>query len=305
MFNPSRKQEFIDSYTGITSYNYINNLFNKSKPMEISLDKDVCDFTKPEILDLFASFMSYSENTLSVYKSILKQYTDFCCNNNLSKDNINHFEEVTRQELKKCVNQFFKQKIYISKEKLNEFCMLLNNPCDAFILYCLFEGVKGEFCEEITEMKMGDIDKKNKRVYLCTGRTISVSSDFIKIAEISNKQIEYKTPARPYTFSDSSARYILKTKFDRSSEDMVQKRARIFKKITNIKSLLDAPEISIPNLYNSGFLYYLLQYSKDENNDIEEVMEKQKYIELCEKYNFKKKDVYSVNLLLEKYLGAE
>lgn len=307
MLNPERKQEFIDSYTGTTSFNYIQNLFKKCEPMEKLLGKDVCDFIKPEILEMFASFSSFSEGTLNVYKSILKQYTDFCCNNNLSKDNINHFEEIERSELGKYINQFFKQKIYISKEKLDEWCSNLDNPVDEYLLYSLFEGIKGSFCEEITELKLEDLNPRKQTATLCTGRTIKVSEDFIKLAEKTNKTKSYKSPVRSYEFSETSAEYLFKTKYDRSSETNQQKRAKVFKKITVIKGMLDAPELSIPNLQNSGMIYYLSKRMKETGMDIPTLMgtKDEVFQEIANKYNIYRNDSHAVRMVVEKYLGVE
>lgn len=307
MFNPDRKQEFIDSYTGTTSFNYIQNLFNKCEPIEVQLDKDVCDFIKSEILELLASFSSFSEGTLNVYKSILKQYTDFCCERNLSKDNINHFEEVDRSELRKYTNQFFKQKIYITKEKLEEWCNALMNPVDAYLIYCLFEGIKGAFCEEITDLKVTDLNESKQKVTLCTGRTIYVSQGFIKYALKSEKSTAYKSPVRPYEFSETSEGYFFKQKYDRRADTNQQKRSKVFKKITVIKEMLGAPELSIPNLQNSGMVYYLTQLLEQKGMDVSELMrtKDKDFLKLVEKYNMQQMDSYAVNATLSKYLGVE
>lgn len=305
MYNPERKKSFIEAYESdrIVGSNYFQNLFSRTEPLEKEFKKDVCDFTKEEIIALFISFnSSYGSTNISI-RSRLAKYTEFCCYNNLSKDNINHYYEITGDEVAGYANQFIKNKYYISKKKLDSYCNKLENACDCFVLYSLFEGIKGKYCEEITDMVIGDLDIKNRIVTTVNDRKIKVSQEFINYAVKSNQEQEYSAPARPYLFHTSSLAYILKNRLNIENESEDGKRRRILNKVSYIKNLLAAPEITVPHLVNSGFVYYFLQLIEEkEYDDYLELINSNDpdYLELLKRYNMNQGNV--TNNILPNYL---
>lgn len=298
MYNPERKKSFIEAYESdrIVGSNYFQNLFSRTEPLEKEFGKDVCDFTKEEIIALFISFnSSYGSTNISI-RSRLAKYTEFCCYNNLSRDNINHYYEITGEEVAGYANQFMKNKYYISKKKLDGYCSKLANACDCFVLYALFEGIKGKYCEEITDMTLADIDIKNRIVTTVNNKKIKVSQEFIKFAVKSDQELEYASPMRPYTFHSSSLPYIFKNRVNITDDSEDRKRRRVLNKVNYIKNMLSAPEITVPHLVNSGFVHYFLQLMEEkECDDYLELINSNDpdYLALLQRYNMNQTNVTS------------
>jgi hypothetical protein len=89
IMNESFKKKFIDDKSTITK-GYTVNVFNKCKDLEEYYNKDVCNFTLDQIKQLLLTFNSTSVECLRVVTSVLRKYTQFMMENNLSIDNINH-----------------------------------------------------------------------------------------------------------------------------------------------------------------------------------------------------------------------
>ncbi len=303
MFNPERKKDFINHYKGITCNNFLENLFNKTESMEKELNKDACDFVKEEIMLLLISFNSLSGQTSYVKKSILKQYTDYCCENNLSKDNINHYDEISKAEALSCANQFWIKQKYISKEKLDELCTMLANDCDKFILYAIFEGIKGKNCEEIVDLTIDNFNPKKSTVNLVTGREIEISNECYSYALKSSESYEYASPVKPYVFN-SNLDKVIKMKNTKTIDEN-KKKNFVYRKVYNIKTMLDEPVITIPHLESSGFVYYASKLAELEQKNVYELVENKSdnFVKLLKKYNMDHLTNFAINDMLQNYLG--
>lgn len=62
----------------------------------------------------------------------------------------------------------------LSKEEVINLCNMLTNVQDKFIIYAIFSGIKGTGYSDLVELKMDDVDLKNKEIKLPSGIIIEI-----------------------------------------------------------------------------------------------------------------------------------
>lgn len=297
MYNRQRKEDFIESYNAITTSTFLETIFNKTAFYEEHYEKDVCDFILSEIIELFRSYGSSSKETLRTRASILRTYTYWCIENNLSYDNINHYEELTTDHIISCVNKVIFDKKYFGRKQLDTYANGLNNACDKFILYALFEGIKGENYDELINLGRKDIDYLNKRVKLCSGRELEVSKELIDLAVQSVDTYEYYSLKDDELFVSSlkeDSDLVLKPRNNVTSETEAAAYQRLVKRIARIKKELDAPELTIPRVFNSGILDSIKESSKEHDMSPIDFCKSEYYDAIAERFQIKNKPVYQI-----------
>ena len=154
--------------------NYIDVQFRKASEMEYELDKDVSNWTVYEIVEYYKVMNMTSYESLLCLNSTLSQYTQFCLENNLVKDNQNHYLECTKDILAGCINKAILDKKIIDRETVLKWVDEIPNPKDQFILLSLFEYGKSKDFKDIVYAEPRDVN----------GNKLKLSD---RIVEISNK----------------------------------------------------------------------------------------------------------------------
>lgn len=291
MYNEEVKRDYIlkkDSEI-ILPNNYLNRLFTNIAVYEKELGKDACNFTAYEILEYYKILNLSSFDSLVVMNSQLSNYTQWCLQRNLVKDNQNHFMEITLEQIKKCINKVMFDRKIITREMLLNWCEELPNPKDQFILLALFEGIKGkDFCE-IVKLKPEDI--KGNIASLCTNREVEISDRLIKII---NECLEEK---RYYSISGNGVKemtliyngYIVKD-YPNVKENVsdFQLGRKIYNSIIRSLSYVGVSQfVSANNIFESGKIYMIKKRSKELNMNPKEYLYSNKIEEVEKKYNCK------------------
>ena len=167
-FNEELKKRYLnekEKSLAITS-NYIDVQFRKVSETEYELDKDVSNWTLYEIVEYYKLLNLTSYESLLCLNSIFSQYTQFCLENSLVRDNQNHYLECTREVLAGCINKSILDKKIVSRETILKWVDELPNPKDQFILLSLFEyGKSKDFRDTVDKDKDGSKD-------LCKGYSV-------------------------------------------------------------------------------------------------------------------------------------
>lgn len=190
MFNKELKNRYIEEKKENVTLpsNYLECQFNKVEKMEVELNKDVHDFTAYEIIEYYKTLNISSLESLAVMNSHFSMYTQWCLQNNIVKDNQNHFLEIDLEQIKKCLNKIiFKRKI-VSRDQVIQWCDQLPNPKDQLVILGLFEGMKGKDFSDFVNLRPQDI--YGNIVKLFDGREIIVSD---KLLEYINESIQENT----------------------------------------------------------------------------------------------------------------
>lgn len=194
MYNEIIKSEYIEYKNSITGLpdGYLNRLFSRTADYELFLSKDVCNFTKDEIIDMYKSMNVTSFETLTNINSQLSQYAQYCINNFLVEDFQNHFSEIDMSLMYKMFDISGSEKKIITREQALQIAASYPNFSDGLIILCLFEGIKGKDCSEIRQLKLEDFDGNN--VHLVGGR-IPELDNCDRWVTVSNELVEYANKA--------------------------------------------------------------------------------------------------------------
>lgn len=193
MYNSLQKERYIaekESET-ILPTGFLDRMFRKTEPEEENLGKDVSQFTTAEILNLYKIINFRSIDSLVNYHFQLSNYGNWCLQQNLVLDGINHFNELNVDILNTCINKTALESSIIDGEKLLEIVSRLKNPRDKFVLMMLFETGKSKNQENLFKAKLSDIDEEAGTMKLFDGRVVNVSRQLINIAKSAASEDDY------------------------------------------------------------------------------------------------------------------
>ena len=154
------KQKYLELKKA-TNSDVITRAFKKFAAYEDKYKKDLSMFTIKEILDTYIALKIDSFDLLSNMNSQLNAYTEWCLSYGkyhypaLKGLKINNYSSIHSNELHALIGTKEADKI-ITREELLDMARKLPNPSDAFILLCLFEGLRGRDYSEIREIKWED-----------------------------------------------------------------------------------------------------------------------------------------------------
>lgn len=181
-YNKELKERYLQEKEEILSIptNYIDVQFRKVSEAENDLDKDISNWTVYEIVEYYKLLNISSFESLLCLNSIFSQYTQFCLENSLVRDNQNHYLECTKEVLAGCINKAILEKKIVSRETVLKWVDELPNPKDQFILLSLFEYGKSKDFKDIVYARKSDLDKDNNTLKL-SDRTVYISDKLINI----------------------------------------------------------------------------------------------------------------------------
>ena len=191
MFNKELKERYIQEKSESVTLpsNYLECQFNKVEKTEQELNKDVCDFTAYEIIEYYKILNISSLESLAVMNSHFSMYTQWCLQNNIVKDNQNHFLEIDLEQIKKCINKIMFKKKIVSREQIISWCDQLPNPKDQLVILGLFEGMKGKDFSDFVNLRPQDVH--GNKLKLFDGRELIVSNKLLKYIKESIKETIY------------------------------------------------------------------------------------------------------------------
>lgn len=292
LYNKELKERFI-VFKNETSRDtsYLEVKFKRTAEFENKLNKDVSCFTGYEIIDMYKMLNFTSFNTLSMFHSVMSQYTSWCISQGIVPDNQNHFMEFSRKQFNEFQNTLIKQKRLCSRKQILEWCRELPNPCDSFTMLSLFEGIGGFGYEEIIKAKFSDVNVGNKTITLCSGRTVDVSSELITYARESSETFEYTAitgNGRTVKLKSDPQDLIVKWATQTSSHSYKSSRHRIYYRLVKSFDYLGVGEwMTIGALSDSGKIHYIKERSEELGIEpIEYVKNKEHYDELQKRFNF-------------------
>lgn len=262
MYNSDRKERYLEyasqKYTPDYCVN-IRSVFNMAENDEVVLDKDLADFSREDISNLYATHMYGDKYTYASINSRLSSYCQWCLENSLVRDGCNHFLEFTITDLERYVNVRINKNKYLTRKEFYELVKQLQNSRDQFILTCLFEFGKSDQFSDILTLKISDIDKEKGVAHLPSGKTVKVSKILIGYAEMANETYTYEMiPSGIPKPMDRESEYIFKkVASNRTTDDPASKVAtkmmtRLMKSIVDIYGInsgINASAIAMSGLF--------------------------------------------------------
>lgn len=289
VYNQENKEWFLESID-LTQYppRWWERVFEKSSMFEKIKDKDLYNFTTPDIIEFYKFLDIGTITPLIIYNTNLIRYAQWALNENLIVDGQNHFDELTSEILATCLNVTKTEQSILSYDT---FVDLINrkivNDQDKFIFFCLFEGIKGKNYQEIVDMKMSDIDENNLSVHLSSGRNVSVSPDFINICKKADKQTVYVgIVGNEIERNLVPGNNIVKEKSNSQGKNL--NRTVYNTIVRNIAAVFElADVVTAKSIRDSGLIYYLNKRADKLGVSVSELMyDLNNWQDLIDKYQF-------------------
>lgn len=264
MYNQQIKEEFINYYCSTikANINTIKGIFANSKKIEEKLSKDLCCFDKDDILILFSSYKT-GWDTLNTLRSLFISYTYFCFKKGYIKKINMAYDNLTPDELHKCIDLETLSNKIITKEKLYECINKLENPCDKFVLEAIYTGIRGHRTKELKNIKLKDINTNDNTIKIYTGETIKCSNTLIRNAIFSINEYSYislsKNTVMPL-WGDTVIKNLNQVRKD--TDEAWQKRIDL--KISTLSKYLNV-YFTTKSLYDSGYINCINERAKIHN----------------------------------------
>ena len=275
-YNDEQKNRFISTLNlaEFPPY-YWNRLFRSFKPYEEKYGKDLYDFRKDEIIESYKDMQYSSFETLIVANVNFKRYVDWAIENLLNEDGENHFDDFTTEELFKCVNKLQLTVSIITREQLDKGVSSLDNPQDAFLVYGIFEGIRGKEFMDLVTVKMSDIDMDNKTIWLPDSeKTIPISDSLIQWAMRANSQdVYYRSDGKNYKLYGNNI-IKLSGRYATLNADTGNKQsASTYRAVLRALDTMGYGKmVSCNSLYTSGIIDTINKVGTDNGVDAEHVL---------------------------------
>lgn len=291
MYNSDRKQRFMAERNEevILPKGYLERWFKKISKFEFEINKDVCDFTFYEIVNMYKTFSLNSVEVLRVLNSQLSIYSQWCINNNLVRDSQNHFVEIKKEIFEKCINILAIKNKLFTREQVLEWARELKNPSDSFLFLALFEGIRGKLNCELVNLKISDFH--DGKVTLCTGREIEVSNDLYNFALEANETTQYYGVSNDITYKLLPDDLIFKNypNVKDDASDAVCASKRIANKLSRNAKYLGLETMLTANiLRESGKIYFIKKRCNELGID---------YIEYFRDYGYEVEKQYDCHII--------
>jgi integrase len=291
-YNEELKFEFIDSI----KESYLatcKNVFNKSSFLENELNKDIYEFTIDELAKLMISLTSKSLHSSRNRNYVLHRYLDF--NKNSRKDRTNPLVLVDANWHEQFIKGSKDERGLITEQDLDEIIAKSVNAQDSVIYRLLFEGVCGEECCELRNLKKDDINWRTRTLTLYDDekgkRQIQVSEKCIKLLEEAAAQKEYelsngestRTQQKPLFDND----YVIRTTVRKDNDPIERCSYTILRnRIRNLeKAPFNYPHLRTKTIGYSGMLKEAVNISIQYNVPVKEFNHKSHWIKVAEKFN--------------------
>lgn len=240
----------------------VESVFSASKKMESLLEKDICNFSKPEIESYYKSLSAKSKERISVANSILKEYKEWCYNNGYSYDSNPYYDTFTSEDFKRCISKSVLEKKYIGEDTLNSYLAEIHNPCDRLLLILLYNSIRGKLLEEILNLHVNQIE--GNIIHLSTGREVRVDDSVINLIYLTNDTYTYYTYGEIRKFELVGDNVFKNTKGVRTTS-MASVYHRYASRIVKFQQMFDNPELAINRIWISGMLNALIKKANEKN----------------------------------------
>lgn len=282
MFNKERKEAFI-AYAKNVLNRYTDDLairFSHTETQEAKLDKDLAEFSYEEIAEMFKSITNLGANALSNLRSTCAQYTAWCMESQLTPIGPNLYRRFDIKTLETLASKKENEKEIISEETINQWCQILKNPSEAFIIRGIYEGLAGPGFRELADLTINDID--GNILTLSTGRKLEVSDKLIALAKKAYETDELITLSGRAMLLEESDKILKRrnnSKGDPNYYELIDKR------FTDALNYLEVKGIRKKFLALSGEINFIKNRCQELNLTISEYLNSDRIYEVTSRYN--------------------
>lgn len=238
-------------------------IFRAADGYEQKFNKDLALFTEEEAIEYLTGIESISSSTLCGYASVIKAYADLYTQYHPTE--FNRWGNLQSSQIKKCAIPNAIQEKYISEERLEQTLSGIENPCDKFLIRAFYEGLRGDYYEDIWKVSLRDIKENpnatsDEDAYLLMapsdGRILKISKRLYHYAEDSDKEVAYSPADSEKTlYLNQDCPYVFKCRNNTSDWDIeVKSKARVSRRLMVLKKNLGVEWLTAPRLSTSGMV---------------------------------------------------
>lgn len=254
MYKEEIKKNFLSVYPENTAKSY-KGLFLKTAPIEHNLQKDIYNFELHELINILEYLKPSTLNASKRNRSIISAYLDWSIENGFRQDN--PIKKFSSQWSERFVDKDIDNYLTYEEIKiLEDYC---ENAQDAVIIRLLFEGVNGDECSELLNLKKYDIDFDQYILNLKdtdSKRQLKVSEECISLLKEALNQTQYSAK------SGRNGRALLNLMItDRvirmnytHNDGSIADKHLIYRRLTNIAKAFGNKNINPKNIQRSGML---------------------------------------------------
>lgn len=286
--------EFLEDNTDLNVY-ISKAVFNQVESAQLNKKKSIGDFSKNELLDFYG--LDKKIETLKKYNEVLIHYIDWCLKKGYLQNKVNYAKEIDQsRELDKIAK--ITDSDFYSIDQVEEFISYMINPVDKFIIYAIYNGIKGNLFVELALMKPEHINIENGLIelydlddngtpYPC--RTVKASKRLINYAMQSAKAQKYiADDGREYPLSGYVVKFKSKKNYNINeiTPEAYAKDIRTFitSKFKIWKKYLE--DVSSKKIYYSGLFNSIEKKALELNMSNEEILSRIEVKEILEQYNY-------------------
>jgi hypothetical protein len=190
MYNEDIKNKYLENFKTGTKNN-IKRIFKVSRLSEEALKKDLYRFNREELSRLFYSFTCTTPAASKSTVQYVSMYLDWAVEEGyISSNPLDSVDSKWKEKFVVTPN-----KEYLTVDEVRDMLKEIVNAQVAVVFYAPFIGIRGTESSEITNLKKGDIDYKNKTVKLTnkdgSTRTIKVDTVFLDLCKEAIKENEF------------------------------------------------------------------------------------------------------------------
>lgn len=244
--------------------------------------KKIFDLNKQEFITFLKLLGCASQECLSTYLTMLKQYREFSDINGLSATNIDFIKTITFKDLDAFLDTDKVNNRYFTRAEIMEFIATLGNYQDKALVLLIFEGINGTRNNELIKLKKQNIDFQNSIINL-PDRTVPISKDLTDILYHSILEKEYSnvyissldTNERKSSYNDTlvPSDYVLRptmsyinqntvpsdSDYPNYTKDHVLPKTITARFYRFTKENVDFQYLTMTTLYNSGLIERAIQ----------------------------------------------
>lgn len=283
VYNPELKNRYMEwkQQRVENDTKFIKQLFTKICDYETELGKDVCMFNSYEIANMFYRIDTPSHNVLANYRSILRQYVDWCISKNITLDGQNHFDEIDIDELIYYRNSVSRQQMYFDREKLLGEIKSIN-PVYQFIILAPFEGIYGPAGIELRRLREQDVEGTTVKLY--TGRVLDISTELARVISMAAREADtVATEEHDHRLAGNEG-LILRAKYTKkTAQDImtVGTMNRVFKRACADAGFSD--ELTFKRVMFFGMVQYIRDSASKQMTTVEEICMDRNFLDHCSK----------------------
>lgn len=256
MYQSEIKESFIKDYmkSRVVAKTSLYSLFRKTEKYEESLNKDCCQFTPDEVLEMYKDFEAKSVFVLLNYNVILKAYCAWQkYYNDMGIEMV--YDGITRQMLEPLVP---KMKV-LSRDDVTDIEDQLYNWTDKAIIEALFEGLSGNSMRDLVSVDEDMVDHNNKQLIFPDGRVFDLTDRLYALLMESFRETEYLCYGSTMRIKKLiGTGRLYKERDNAHAMDSDDKYFRwVYRKVQNARKHVGISGLTMKNLATAGLIYYL------------------------------------------------